>query len=615
MREPHTAIPTQAQTHPYRSRTLTRASLVVALCLLGPALRVASARAAGAAPAPFVTISPLSGTHDASPTTQISFLGAPAKDLSKIRVIGSKTGAHTGRLESYSTGDGASLIHTKPLAPGEHVTVGARVTDGAATRAVGSHFDVAVPFVVPTPPGGGRIVPSQPSQVQTYQTAPTIDPPRVDVTVSQPDSPLGDVFISPDTGPGQHGPMILDTEGNLVWFLPMPNGTQAMDFRVQRYEGKPVLTWWQGYINPLGFGQGQCVIYDSSYQPVARVAAGNGLLADLHEFLLTPRGTAWITAFDPIHWDLSAEGGAKDGLLDDGVIQEIDVRTGLVMFEWHALDHVSVADSYSSAPKLSSSLDDYFHVNSIDPMPGGTILISSRNTSALYDISGTTGHVIWRLGGKQSSFTLGPGVNFAYQHDAELLPDGTISVFDNEAAPQVGPESRAIDLSIDPTGKSVSLVHALMHPGTPELALSQGSVQLLPDGNSMVDWGQAGVVSELNPAGQLTFDMALPSNTSSYRAYRSPWTGTPTGKPVVVARQVSATTANVYASWNGATGVASWQVFTGSSPGKLTQVGHAAPGVGFETMIPVTTSGKYFAVQALDASGKVLASSAPVADQ
>ena len=68
--------------------------------------------------------------------------------------------------------------------------------------------------------------------------------------------------------------------------------------------------------------------------------AGNGLQADLHEFDLTPQGTALISAYEPIHWNLSSIGGPSDGLLNDCVVQEIDVRTGLVMFEWHALGHV-----------------------------------------------------------------------------------------------------------------------------------------------------------------------------------------------------------------------------------------------------------------------------------
>ena len=84
------------------------------------------------------------------------------------------------------------------------------------------------------------------------------------------------MFTAPYSGPGQSGPMIFDDSGNLVWFDPLPAGTEATNLQVQQYEGQPVLTWWQGYIPPQGFGQGEEVIADASYRQIGRVHAGNG---------------------------------------------------------------------------------------------------------------------------------------------------------------------------------------------------------------------------------------------------------------------------------------------------------------------------------------------------
>ena len=173
------------------------------------------------------------------------------------------------------------------------------------------------------------------------------------MTVTQPaaDPELGDIFLTPVDGNVQAGAMIVNPAGQLVWFAPAPSGEQAADLRVQQYQGKPVLTYWQGRI-AFGHGIGSGVIANSSYQTVAQVKAGNGLSMDLHDFELEPNGTALITVYEPVHWNLSSVGGPANGIIEDCVVQEIDVRTGLVMFEWHALGHVPLSNSYSKPRPL-----------------------------------------------------------------------------------------------------------------------------------------------------------------------------------------------------------------------------------------------------------------------
>jgi hypothetical protein len=249
---------------------------------------------------------------------------------------------------------------------------------------------------------------------------------------------------------------------------------------------------------------------------------------------------------------------------------------------------------------------DYFHANSIDPLPDGDLLISSRNTWAAYLVSGTTGAVLWTLGGKQSSFTAGTGARFAWQHDVEQQPDGTITVFDNEAAPAVSTQSRILDIAIDTTAHTATLVRELTYPGKPILADSQGDIQPLANGDLFVDWGQAGRVSEFSTAGALTFDMGFATPANSYRAYRYVWNAQPVTAPAVVAVG-SGASMTVYASWNGATGVASWRVLAGAASNRLATVG-TFPSQGFETSM-VVKSAPYVEVQALGATGSVLSAS------
>ncbi|HTB69980.1 MAG TPA: arylsulfotransferase family protein, partial [Solirubrobacteraceae bacterium] len=331
----------------------------------------------------------------------------------------------------------------------------------------------------------------------------------------------------------------------------------------------------------------------------------------LHEFQLTPQGTALITAYDPIHCDLASAGGSADGAVTDGTFQEIDVRTGLVMFQWTSLDHVAFAESYMSARGSSTSMPyDFFHVNSINLDPDGTLLVSARNTWTVYELDPRTGQIVWRLGGKRSSFAMGAGTPTAWQHDPRVLANGEISIFDNGASPTVHPQSRGIVVALN--GRSATLVEQLVHP-SPLLAESQGNVQELENGDWFVGWGQEGDLSEFGPTGALLFDAHFPAHTQSYRDFRFQWTGTPHEPPTFAFHASGAGAGVVYASWNGATLVDGWRVLTGASAKALGQAAQA-PRSGFETAIalPAGAAGRYMTVQALNAAGQVIGA-APVA--
>jgi len=562
-----------------------------------------------------VTVSPGPETRDASAATQISLLGAPVTELSGVTVVGSRSGRHPGRLRAYSQGDGASFVPTRPFADGERVSVRADLHQGARTTPFAWSFTVAQRDDDTEAGGTPHPVP-HPIYYQKFHSAPGLEPPTVTVTTHSPGTTAGDLFLAPYSGPGQYGPMILDENGALVWFKPLsPQGTRAADFRVQQYEGKPVLTWWQDPLTGGGASDAGEVITNSSYQQIAIVRAGNGYQPDLHEFQITPQGTALITVYDGIDCDLASVGGPRDGAVVDTLMQEIDLKTGLVMFEWHSLDHVALSSSYASALHSSSKTPfDYFHINSIDVEQDGDLLVGSRNTSAAFDVDPGTGIVRWQLGGKHSSFTMGPGTRTAWQHDARQQPDGTITFFDNGATPVTHPQSRAIQVSLDAQNMTATLIRAVQHP-TPLVAGSQGNLQVLPDGNWLVGWGEEPYVSEYGPAGQLLFDAHLPAAYESYRAYRQQWSGQPTGSPAVayVPSPAPGGDGTLYASWNGASGVASWRVLAGSTPATLAPLSSAAK-AGFETAIalPAGVAGGDVAVQALDGSGAVLGSSAAV---
>jgi hypothetical protein len=557
-----------------------------------------------------VTVSPAPGSRDATPATQLSFVGVPARELVVRSVVGSVSGRHPGRLAPYSQGDGASFLPAKPFAAGERVTVHAVLRASGSAQPLLDSFYVAYADAIDSTPEA--VHPGGASEEQSFHSRPDLHPPLVTVSGSSPAAAPGDVFIAPYSGPGQAGPMILDAQGGLVWFKPLASNVSASNFRVQEYEGQPVLTWWEGDISVHGYGLGKDEIVDGGYRTLAQVRAGNGLEADLHEFQLTPRGTALITAYEPLLCDLVGVGGPSSGAVTDGVVQEVDVRTGLVRMQWTSLDHVALSESYEHPWGSLSWPYDFFHVNSIDPDGGGGLLVSARNTWTVYDVSASTGQVRWQLGGRHSSFREGAAARTAWQHDPRLLPDGSISIFDNGSSPTVHGQSRGIVVKVDAGSGTATLVTQLTH-GPSLIAESQGNLQALPNGDWFVGWGQVPDFSEYDPAGGLLFDAHLPVHEQSYRSFRFPWTGTPPHRPALAFQPAGAGGGTLYASWNGATLVSAWRVLAGTAPTALRAVAQA-PRTGFETAIavPPATVAPYLAVEALDGSGHALGASAPV---
>jgi len=403
-----------------------------------------------------------------------------------------------------------------------------------------------------------------------FYSRPDLSPPVVRVLRRASGLAPGYLFLAPSSGPGAHGPLILDDAGDPVWFR--PTGGPAMNFRVQTLHGEPVLTWWEA-LPGGGLGRGEHVVVDASYREVMRFPAGEGRPSDLHELLLTERGTALVTSFEVRH-------RGAHGLTMGGIVQELEIPSARVLFEWKSLDHVGVEETYST--KVGYPWD-YFHVNAIDVDADGNLLVSARNTWTVYKVNRTTGGLIWRLGGKRSDFAFGDGARFAWQHDARSHEDGrVISVFDNGVS-----HSRGLVLEL--RGRHASVLHEYRH-GPPLHGYKLGSVQLLGNGDVLVGWGTDPHTTEFTREGAAKLDLTLPRGGENYRALRFPWRGRPRDEPVAVVRG-----ATVYASWNGATEVAAWKI----EPG-----GPAVRRTGFETALPLRAGH----VVALDARGRALGS-------
>lgn len=403
-----------------------------------------------------------------------------------------------------------------------------------------------------------------------FWTRPDLRPPVVDVLKPAAGTDPGYLFIAPKRGAPQAGPMIIDNRGKVVWYRPLTT-RGVMGFRVQRYRSRPVLTWWHAKPAAAKIGTAAYTIADQFYGTIAEVRPGNGAIADPHEIMLTRQGTALMTTFRNVQ--------IGDRRVADGGVQEMDLRTGRILLDWRASRHVAFSESYTKVPRHKDFPYDFFHVNSIAVLPDGNLLVSARNTHAVYKINRHTGAIIWRLGGKRSDFKLGHGVSFAWQHDARPRPDGTISIFDNGAAPRVHRQSRVIFVRLDLRRKRAALARYVVNR-PPRLAINQGNAQLLPRGHVLVGWGREHFLTEFDAAGRVLLDMRFGGDIDSYRAFRFGWRGRPRTRPAVALHG-----GRVYVSWNGATDVVRWQFLAGRTKAELHSI-RKAPKVEFEQSAP-----------------------------
>jgi hypothetical protein len=439
------------------------------------------------------------------------------------------------------------------------------------------------------------------SRASGFYSRPDLKPPSLTVETRAPGIAPGYVFLAPILKDLSQGTaLIADNAGRPVWIY-QPDRL-VMNFRAQSLAGKPVLTWWEGSV-VNGFFEGECVIADSSYQVIHRLPGVNGLKPEVHEFLITARGTALISANNNISANLSSYGGPKSGTIIEGVVLEIDIASGKLLLEWHSLDHVALRESYAPAGPLW----DYFHINAIDVDQDGNLLVSGRYPCAVYKLKRSSGAMIWRLGGKKSDFAIGEGARFWYQHDARSHPGGLLSLFDDGADDADNPPekmSRAIVLVLDTKAMTAELAQAFQNPHQ-SLTTAMGNAQWLADRGCFVGWGNVPEFSEFGPDGSLRFDAFLPEGQKSYRGFRSPWTGAPADRPAAAVVRNANGSIDVYASWNGATAVSRWQVRGGSKAGSLAPL-ETVPRSGFETRVRIAHAPARVCAVALDRKGKPL---------
>lgn len=336
-------------------------------------------------------------------------------------------------------------------------------------------------------------------------------------------------------------------------------------------------------------------------------AVGDGLYGDLHEFKITTNGTALITVYNKTHLDPdnAVFDDVKDGFIIDGIVQEIDIATGEMLFQWRASDHLdNTLLQTSSGGYVDLGALDYFHINSIEKDGFGNYLISVRHLHMLLYVSGSTGEILWAVGGASDDFedvSGGAASDFMWQHDARWIDrdQGLISLFDNGIARHHysdADHSEGRFIKLDLETRTVELIRTFASPSNIRSA-SQGSVQLLEhaevedDQHVFVGWGSSGAYSEFAMDGKLLCETHFAASllfyferAKSYRAIKAPegWKMEPSWDP-------SAKTVGdvLYVSWIGATEVAYWML-----QGQMASSASSASVAGNQSFVDLDTVAK-----------------------
>ncbi|NUL43921.1 ArsR family transcriptional regulator [Cellulosimicrobium funkei] len=507
--------------------------------------------------------------------------------------------------------------------------------------------------------GGGSDADKKPIPHQSFVSRPDLKPPVVEITrgpawADEYEQSGEFTFLTPNYGSAtpSDGSMILDARGDLVWMKPAEDDDpedNPFDLRVQQYQGEPVLTVYEG-TSDGGMGDGEIIILDQSYEEIARVTTGGSLgpgNADFHDTTITPQDTMLIAAYEPAPADLREVGGPEDGYIQDAVIQEVDIATGDVLFEWSAIGHIPLTETLldfedeqaeleeeaeesaeAASPDASGAQTgppelgtedhpfDYFHINSVTEDDDGSLLVSARHTNAVYKLDRATGAVEWTLGGSASDFEMGEGADFSWQHDAQRSPDGTLTLLDNHSHGGSDDESsRGLRLALDGDAMTAEVATEYLPPAD-RVASSMANAQQMDNGNMLIGWGSRPHYSEYTPGGELIYDVChgdecmgdeFEGGGGSYRAYKFTWEGQPAAEPDVTVQEGDGERL-AHVSWNGATEVAQWRLMAGEDEDSATEQA-LADREGFETTIPVPDDAAdlpYAVVEALDTEGTVL---------
>ncbi len=494
---------------------------------------------------PVEYLSPIPGSSMISRETSIAIrttgtLSPTELNASLISVDGSKSGAHAGNM--FLSDDERTIVFEphRTFAPDEVVTVelrtGLRTNDGGEVGGIRFSFTTTSlslmdRTVLLAKQKYDRSMPAQsepgsrllPRFEKTLADSLPSGFPRRNVTISGATA-AGSLFLATfkiaeatdhlnfiSLVPSQQQYiMVLDNSGSPTYFKPMRS--MSTDFKPQS----------NGYLTYFDNDRGAYFELDSSFAVIDSFRCGNGYKTNLHELQILPDGHQLMLGDDPevVNMSTIVPGGDKNATVLGAVVQELD-KNKHVVFQWRSFDHFTVTDA--TREDFTAQTIDYVHPNTIELDTDGNLLLSSRHMDEITKINRKTGDIIWRWGGKNNQFKyLGDSVGFSHQHTIRRTQSGTLIMLDNGnyRTPRY---SSVVEYDVDESAKTVRSIWQYRH--NPDIfAIAMGSVERLPNGNTLIGWGTSTpAVTEIRPDGSTAFELQFPDSVVSYRAFRKPW--------------------------------------------------------------------------------------------
>ena len=337
----------------------------------------------------------------------------------------------------------------------------------------------------------------------------TLAYPNLTVTVNNNPSPEH-LFLGPTTS-GLGHLLILNNELTPLFYKKI-TGT-VFDFKLQP-NGKLSYNIYSVY----SYGMDNSGIRDKQYiTPV-------GFALDIHDLQVMGDGSYYVFGRDHITIDMSqyVSGGDTAAILIAHTIHYMDADDN-ELWRWNSFDHYDILDADESVI-LTNHTIDWTHCNSIEIDPDGNLIISTRNFNEITKISRQTGEIIWRLGGERNQFQFINDIRgFGRQHDARILSNGNLALFDNGhmLIPQY---SSYVEYDIDEQNFTATLIRRYSRNGT-IYSQTRGGVQELSNGNIFISWDDITnpLVSEINLEDSTIYEARYDNYVHHYRAYKFPW--------------------------------------------------------------------------------------------
>jgi len=472
-----------------------------------------------------------------------SLVSSIEKDTSLFVVIGSLSGKHQGHVSVSDDNETVMFKPHIPFTPGEIVTVhlrtGIRTRRGSTNRPLDFSFTISYlteydqmhtllseqaksnqiiayagnQTVTHSPPLNKRAqIKSLPQGFPVLKliTSNNPSPGYLFLSSYKTDKPGNHMQYAPFVQSDQQFSLIVDNSGTPVYYKKM-SGFNT-DFKVQP----------NGHLTYFDNSVPAYYELDTDFTVTNIYTAQNGYIIDSHEFNILPNGHVLFLCQDrePVDMSKIVSGGDPSAFVMGFAIQELDKNKNLV-FQWRSFDHFQITDA--TQEDFTQNLIDYVHPNTVELDTDGNILLSSRHMDEITKIDHTTGNIIWRWGGKHNQFTfLNDTIRFSHQHTIRRTISGTYVLFDNGNF-RIPAFSRVVEYALDEKAKTATLVWQYRH--TPDIfSIAMGSVQRLPNGNTLIGWGTGSpALTEVRPDGTTTLELQFPDSIVSYRAFRSPW--------------------------------------------------------------------------------------------